>query len=75
MRLSKSLLPVAAALALASGAAFAQEQPSYPLNGSENAMEMAESELGEGDVIYIYPVEVTEYYILVPSTDTEMPLG
>jgi hypothetical protein len=100
MRLTKSLLPVAAALALVSGAAFAGDSmssqsheasppellsdagaweqpwnPSYPLNGSENAMEMAESDLGEADVIYVYPIEVTEYYILVPSTDTEMPRG
>jgi hypothetical protein len=82
MRLTKSLLPVAAALALAGGAAFAGGDPmrAYPLNGSEDAMEpMERSAAGETDVVYLYPVEVTEYYLLVPDdggeTPPEMPLG
>lgn len=29
----------------------------------------------EPDVIYIYPMQVSEYYILVPSVDTETPQG
>jgi hypothetical protein len=29
--------------------------------------------LEEGDVIYLIPVEVTEYYILIPSESSEMP--
>jgi len=106
MRLTRSLLPVAAALAVASGAAFAGGDPmasqsheasppellsdadafekpwnpAYPLNGSESAMEpMERSAASETDVIYLYPVEVTEYYLLVPDdggeTPPEMPLG
>jgi len=29
--------------------------------------------LEEHDVIYIYPMEVTEYYVIVPSESSEMP--
>lgn len=28
--------------------------------------------LEEGDVIYIYPMEVTEYYLLIPRESSEM---
>jgi hypothetical protein len=28
--------------------------------------------LEEGDVIYIYPMEVTEYYLLIPRDSDEM---
>ena len=29
--------------------------------------------LQEGDVIYLYPVEVTEYYLVVPGESSESP--
>ena len=32
-------------------------------------------QFAESDVIYVYPMQVTEYYLLVPSVDTELPLG
>ena len=52
----------------------AQDQAlSFPQNGSEDAREaMASIERGDYDVIYIYPVEVTEYYLLVPSEPSEL---
>lgn len=86
MSLSKSLLCITSALALATGAAFAgqdstvdgsvetsppellSEQYSEPMNSSEQL-----AALEEGDVIYIYPVELTEYYLLIPSESSEMP--
>ena len=48
-----------------------------PMNEPEAlALEAPDAELyAEPDVIYVYPVEVTEYYILVPSADSEMPRG
>jgi len=58
--------------------ASSPESPSFPMNGSESyaAMEpYAEERFAEADVIYIYPMQVTEYYLLVPSVDTEMPQG
>lgn len=69
MRLLKSLPYAISALALAAGTAFAggawlSEQ--YP--GPQSSESMAEA-----DVIYIYPVEVTEYWLLVPSESSEMP--
>ena len=27
----------------------------------------------ETDVIYLYPIEVTEYYLIIPSQSSEMP--
>jgi hypothetical protein len=104
MRLTKSLLSIISALALATGAAFAGEgsmsqQQSYessspellsdaemwsgwsssessrfPMSSSESLQPESES-LAESDVIYIYPVQITEYYVLVPSVDTETPMG
>jgi hypothetical protein len=50
----------------------------YPQNSADlsaSAMEQAREIYAEPDVIIIYPVEVTEYYLLVPSVDTEMPQG
>ena len=58
MRLSRSLLAVAAATTLAATAAFAED--SRPIEEDQLALE-------EGDVIYIYPMEVTEYYLIVPD--------
>lgn len=80
MRFTRSLLSIASALALAGGAAFAQDpmEPQYPMNSSDmgsSAMEQEREMSAEPDVYIIYPVEVTEYYILVPSVDTEMPQG
>jgi hypothetical protein len=40
-----------------------------------SASSSAELALEEGDVIYIYPVEVTEYYLIVPEEDAGTPLG
>jgi hypothetical protein len=56
MRLSRSLLAIAAAATLAATTAFAED--SRPIE---------ELALEEGDVIYIYPMEVTEYYLIVPD--------
>ena len=94
MRLTKSLLCITSALALATGAAFAggdsmssqsheaeiwsSEHSSYPLNGSESlaGLEQSDTEsFAEADVIYIYPLEVTEMIVLVPSVDSETPQG
>jgi hypothetical protein len=116
MRLTKSLLSIISALALATGAAFAgggsmSQQQSYessspellsdaeiwsgwsssessafaggesspfPMNGSESLAGLEESDrelFAESDVIYIYPMQVTEYYLLVPSVDSETPMG
>lgn len=47
----------------------------FPSNSSETPSPMDSEALAESDVIYIYPVEVTEYYLLVPSADTELSLG
>jgi ABC-type phosphate transport system substrate-binding protein len=108
MSLTKSLLSVISALALATGVAFAgggsmshqqsyessspellsdaemwsgwssSESSSFPMNGSESLAGLAQSEneyFVESDVIYIYPLQVTEYYVLVPSVDSETPMG
>jgi hypothetical protein len=32
-----------------------------------------QSAMQESEVIYIYPVQVTEYYLLIPSQSSEMP--
>jgi hypothetical protein len=104
MRLTKSLLSIISALALATGVAFAgggsmshpqsyesnspqllsdaeiwsgwssSESSAFPMNSSESSQLESES-FAESDVIYIYPVQVTEYYVLVPSVDTETPMG
>jgi hypothetical protein len=47
----------------------------FPSNGTETPSAMESEPLAESDVIYAYPVEVTEYYLLVPSGDSEQPLG
>jgi hypothetical protein len=104
MRLTKSLLSLFAALALATGSAFAggysmssqsveaggpdlfdgdtlaseQFNERYPMNGSESLAGLDQpgtESYAESDMIYIYPMQVTEYYLLVPSVDSEMPLG
>jgi hypothetical protein len=120
MRLSKSLLSIVSALALATGVAFAgggsmshqqsyessspellsdaemwsgwssressmsyevissSESSPFPMNGSESFAGLEESDrelVAESDVIYIYPMQVTEYYLLVPSVDSETPMG
>jgi hypothetical protein len=54
------------------------ESSPFPMNGSESlaGLEASDRELfAESDVIYIYPMQVTEYYLLVPSADSEMPRG
>jgi hypothetical protein len=108
MRLTKSLLSIVSALALATGVAFAgggsmshqqsyessspellsdaeiwsgwssSESSPFPMNGSESlaGLEGSDRELfAESDVMYIYPMQVTEYYLLVPSVDSETPMG
>ena len=108
MRLTKSLLSILSALALASGTAFAgggsmshsqsyessnpellsdaetwsgwssSESSPFPMNSSESVADIEQSDreyFAESDVIYVYPMEVTEYYVLVPSVDTELPTG
>jgi hypothetical protein len=58
MRFAKSLL-FAASIAFGAGTAFAGQDST--VQGSV------------GDVIYIYPMEVTEYYLLIPSESSDMP--
>ena len=65
MRLSKSLLAIAAASTLAAATAFAED--SRPVEEQGNLTEEEQLALEEGDVIYIYPMEVTEYYLIVPD--------
>ena len=54
------------------------EQYTEPL-GSENPewLSLREEEelmaMEEGEVIYLYPMEVTEYYLVIPSESSEMP--
>ncbi|MGH6783198.1 MAG: hypothetical protein ACREBP_01085 [Sphingomicrobium sp.] len=62
---------------LLGGDALSSEQfnDRFPSNSSEMPGSMDSEALAESDVIYIYPVEVTEYYLLVPSADTELSLG
>jgi hypothetical protein len=108
--MTKSLLSIISALALATGVAFAgggsmSHQQSYEssspellsdaeiwsgwsssessafaggMNGSESLAGLEESDrelFAESEVIYIYPMQVTEYYLLVPSVDNETPMG
>jgi hypothetical protein len=108
MRLTKSLLSIVSALALATGVAFAgggsmshqqsyessspellsdaemwsgwssDESSPFPMNGSESLAGLEESDrelFAESDVMHIYPMQVTEYYLLVPSVDSETPMG
>jgi hypothetical protein len=81
MKFWKSL-PFASALVASS--AFAGQDSSVqgsvetspPEEAYRGAMPEGPSEelaLEEGDVIYLIPVEVTEYYILIPSESSEMP--
>jgi hypothetical protein len=54
------------------------ESSPFPMNGSESLAGLEESDrelLAQSDVIYIYPMQVTEYYVLVPSVDSETPMG
>ena len=53
------------------------ESSSFPMNSSESmqSMQPDSESLAESDVIYIYPMQVTEYYVLVPSVDTEIAAG
>jgi hypothetical protein len=73
MRLSKSLLVIAAASTLAAASAFAEDSGPADMLGEEPALlnedwGYGEQEsLAESDVIYIYPMEVTEYYLIVPD--------
>jgi hypothetical protein len=50
------------------------ESSAFPMNSSESSQPDSEY-LAESDVIYIYPMQVTEYYLLVPSVDSETPMG
>ena len=50
------------------------EASRFPTSNSESLQPESE-QLAEYDVIYIYPLQVTEYYVLVPSVDTETPMG
>ena len=79
MRLYKSLLAIAAAATLAATTAFAEDsRPIEMIEGEEPALlnqdwGYGEQEsLAESDVIYIYPMEVTEFYLIVPEGEDEM---
>ena len=50
------------------------ESAAFPMNSAESSQPESEY-FAESDVIYIYPMQVTEYYVLVPSVDTEPPMG
>jgi hypothetical protein len=63
MRLSKSLLAIAAASTLAAATAFGEEPALLNQDWGYGEQES----LAEADVIYIYPMEVTEYYLIVPD--------
>ena len=64
MRLSRSLFAIAAAATLAATTAFAEDSRPTEEEGYLTEEQLA---LEEGDVIYIYPMEVTEYYLIVPD--------
>ena len=69
MRLSKSFLCGISALLLATGTAFAGQDSTM-----ESSVENSSPEsLEESEVIYLYPIEVTEYYLVIPSQSSEMP--
>lgn len=67
MRLLKALL---LGVLLGSGAALAGEERLTEQNPEQIPETYA---LQEGDVIYLYPVEVTEYYVMVPGESSESP--
>jgi hypothetical protein len=77
MRLSRSLLAIAAAATLAATTAFAEDSRAIDAMEGEAPVLLSEEQgyltqedqlaLEEGDVIYIYPMEVTEYYLIVPD--------
>ena len=81
MRLSKSLLCAISALLLATVTAFAGEDVATQSSVESSSPELlggpepmtANESLEEMDVIYVYPVEVTEYYLIIPSQSSEMP--
>jgi hypothetical protein len=83
MRLTKSLLCGIAALLLAAGTAFAGQEStvqssaesSQPellggpeMMASESAMAGSELMAAEEEVIYLVPLEVTEYYLIIPQS-------
>ena len=81
MRLTKSLLcGISALLLAATGAAFAGQDSSMQSSVENSAPEllggpelMANESFGsdrspESDVIYLYPIEVTEYYLVIPQS-------
>jgi hypothetical protein len=71
MRLFKSLLAIAAASTIAAAPAFAEDSQMFlseePALLNEDWGYGEEESLAEADVIYIYPMEVTEYYLIVPD--------
>ena len=72
MRLYRSLLAIAAAFTLATATAFAEDSRSLEMSEEPALLNedwgYGEQELlAESDVIYIYPVEVTEYYLIEPN--------
>ena len=71
MSFAKSLLCGFSALALSAGVAFAGgsellSEESVSVMELERADQLAGSM--ESDVIYVYPVEVTEYYLIIPES-------
>jgi len=79
--MTKSLLCAVSALMLASGAAFAGQDSSVdasvemspPETDAYSGPMSEEQSLEEYGVIYVYPVEVTEYWLVIPSQSSEMP--
>ena len=68
MRLHRSLIAIAAATTLAATTALAEDsRPIDAMEGQAPVLLNEELALEEGDVIYIYPMEVTEYYLMVPD--------
>lgn len=71
----KSLLSGIAAFVLGTGTVFAGEEST--VNGSVETsppeMMISQDSLESGDVIYLIPMEVTEYYLVIPSQSSEMP--
>jgi hypothetical protein len=71
MRLTKSLCGIAAML-LAVGTAYAGGDSTVEGSIETSPPEMMASEPSElaleSDVIYLYPIEVTEYYLVIPQS-------
>ena len=63
MRLTKSLLGGISALVLGTGLACAGGDSTV-----EGSIETSPPEMMESDVIYLYPIEVTEYYLVIPQS-------